>query len=139
MVVTEKATDYLNFSHSNHSQYTHELRQLTKSLSAKNSQQDEHNMEEEGPPLMQIVQISQDEIKEYRRQLEWLDNPAYQPDNHKDACKALGIVNPDMSRIDGLSGNMTFAFYQPVAIQRSSFGLAQLSWQIPAHNIVTRN
>jgi hypothetical protein len=76
---------------------------------------------------MQILQISQDEIKGYRRQWEWLDNPAYQPNNHKDACKAIGIVNPDMPRIGGLSGNMTFAFYQPVAIQRSSFGLARLS------------
>lgn len=47
---------------------------------------------------------------------QWIDNPAYQPQNHDEACKNLGISNPEQPRIDGLFQTLKFDMHQPTAI-----------------------
>ncbi|GES66031.1 putative DNA repair helicase rad5,16 [Aspergillus terreus] len=51
----------------------------------------------------------------------WLDNLDLQRENHDEACKALGIQNPDIPKLLAMRINTALRFWQPVAI----YALAQ--------------
>ncbi|GES66026.1 putative DNA repair helicase rad5,16 [Aspergillus terreus] len=51
----------------------------------------------------------------------WLDNLDLQRENHDEACKALGIQNPDIPKLSAMRINTALRFWQPVAI----YALAQ--------------
>ena len=63
-----------------------------------------------------IQDITEEVIERYREQTQWVDNPAYQPQNHDEACKKLGIANPSQPRIEGLLLSLSFDRHQPTAI-----------------------
>ncbi|GES66029.1 putative DNA repair helicase rad5,16 [Aspergillus terreus] len=51
----------------------------------------------------------------------WLDNLDLQRENYDEACKALGIQNPDIPKLPAMRINTALRFWQPVAI----YALAQ--------------
>jgi SNF2 family DNA or RNA helicase len=69
-----------------------------------------------GPPLTSVRDITQDEIKKYREQTKWINNPDFQPQDHEEACRVLGIANPDVPRMEGLFGHITLDIHQPTRI-----------------------
>jgi SNF2 family DNA or RNA helicase len=95
--------------------FTHELLDLTRAL-------DDADVEEDTvdgsqiPPLTRYREITQAERDAYREQAQWLDNKEYQRDNHLEACRNLGIEDPERPRIEGLYPARTLEFYQPTAI-----------------------
>ena len=71
-----------------------------------------------GLPLTDIKTMTPEEIATYRECHQWLDNPAYQPQDHEQACKELNIQNPDRPRIEGFFPSVHLKFFQPVAVHR---------------------
>lgn len=67
-------------------------------------------------PLTPILQITAEQIAAFREHTQCMDNPAYQPQNHEEACRELGIPNPEQPRMDGLLDNLKFEYHQPTAI-----------------------
>lgn len=70
----------------------------------------------DGLTLSQIKDITAEEIKQYQERNKWIDNPAYQPQNHDQACQNLGIPNPQQPRIEGLLPSINLEMHQPTAI-----------------------
>jgi SNF2 family DNA or RNA helicase len=66
-----------------------------------------------GPPLTSVRDITQDEIKKYRKQTKSINNPDFQPQEDEEACRVLGIARPDVPRMDGFVGNITLDIHQP--------------------------
>jgi SNF2 family DNA or RNA helicase len=69
-----------------------------------------------GPPLTSVRDITQDEIKKYREQTKWINNPDFQPQDHEEACHVLGIANPDVPRMEGFFGHIMLDIHQPTGI-----------------------
>jgi len=46
----------------------------------------------------------------------WIDNKAYQPQNHAEACKNLGIENPEQPHMQGFLPSIILDRHQPTAI-----------------------
>jgi SNF2 family DNA or RNA helicase len=92
------------------------MKALNRQLSDPEVARQEGATELEGPPLTSIKHITRSEVADYRERTKWINNPAYQPQNHIEACKILGIANPDQPRMEGLLGNLKFDFHQPTGI-----------------------
>lgn len=100
----------------NFPQYTHDLATLNIELSDSGLKKANNSASLDGPPLTSVKHITTQEIEAYREQTAWLNNPVYQPQNHEEACRELGIPNPDDPRMEGLNGNLKFGMHQPTAI-----------------------
>ena len=96
--------------HTNRPQYTHDMRSLNQELSGEG---DDSN---DGLPLTPIKDITPEEIELYHERNKWIDNPAYQPQNHLQACQNLDIPNPQHPKIEGLRASKEFDLNQPTAI-----------------------
>lgn len=88
---------------------------LNYDLSEQELKREDRALEPEGPPLTSIKHITREEMNGYRERTKWINNPAYQPQDHLAACRNLGIANPDMPRIDGLLGNLHSTFTNRLA------------------------
>ncbi|KAF2030155.1 hypothetical protein EK21DRAFT_89216 [Setomelanomma holmii] len=89
---------------------------LNQSLSTGKDTSADDASELDGPPLTSLKLITKKEVDEYHERNKWVDNPAYQPQNHEEACDGLGIANPDQPRMNGLLGTLTFDAHQPTGI-----------------------
>jgi SNF2 family DNA or RNA helicase len=89
-------------------------REIEADDAARNSTDDEGDVL--GLPLTMIHDITQEEIDSYTKMNVWIDNKAYQPQNHAEACKNLGIENPEQPHIQGFLPSIVLDRHQPTAI-----------------------
>src|SRR5436190_19849208 len=66
------------------------------------------------PSLLMIP--TQEAVDKFHEQQKELDNIRYQRENHLEACKELGIPNPDVPRIPGMRPSIKLMGWQPVAV-----------------------
>jgi hypothetical protein len=93
------------------------LRQLNKKLSNQIDDREQDISEDTVPPPTNYQAITAEEMAEYRKQTEWLNNSLYQRQDHEEACRFLGIEEPDHPRIEGMRLSFELEFYQPTAIK----------------------
>ncbi|KAF3033933.1 hypothetical protein E8E11_001491, partial [Didymella keratinophila] len=98
--------------------YTHDLRSLNRELEADDAARTSTDDEEDplGLLLTTIYDITQEEIDRYTEMNVWVDNKAYQPQNHAKVCKNLGIENPEQPHMQGFLLSITLDRHQPTAI-----------------------
>ncbi|KAI4675893.1 uncharacterized protein J4E84_009868 [Alternaria hordeiaustralica] len=101
-------------------QYSHDMIESINgtTLSTLNQELNEGNDNTEigGPPLTKLRTITAEEIQAYREQTKWTDNPAYQRQNHEEACDRLGIPNPEKPRMEGFMKHIFLDAHQPTGI-----------------------
>ncbi|KAJ4326067.1 hypothetical protein N0V94_000229 [Neodidymelliopsis sp. IMI 364377] len=91
-----------------------DIQSITLDLADRSSQAGE--AVEAAVQAIQLHDITEEEIRKYNSMNEWIDNPAYQPQNHIEACKNLGIANPDIPHMEGLLRSIVLDRHQPTAI-----------------------
>ncbi|OAL72224.1 hypothetical protein A7D00_3222 [Trichophyton violaceum] len=64
-----------------------------------------------------LCEPTNEDLQQYREQEKWIDNKDLQRQGHPEACKALGIPNPDIPRLPGMLVSAKFEFWQPLAIK----------------------
>ncbi|EFE36072.1 uncharacterized protein ARB_05009 [Trichophyton benhamiae CBS 112371] len=64
-----------------------------------------------------LCEPTSEDLQRYREQEKWIDNKDLQRQGHPEACKALGIPNPDIPRLPGMLVSAKFEFWQPLAIK----------------------
>ncbi|EZF35706.1 hypothetical protein H109_04009 [Trichophyton interdigitale MR816] len=64
-----------------------------------------------------LCEPTKEDLQRYREQEKWIDNKDLQRQGHPEACRALGIPNPDIPRLPGMLVSAKFEFWQPLAIK----------------------
>lgn len=55
-------------------------------------------------------------VAAFDKQQGWFNNREYQRENHLEACRLLGIENPDVPKLKGMRAGIKLYFWQPVAM-----------------------
>ena len=64
--------------------------------------------------MVEFNPLTEATIRSSKDMERWFDNQAYQREDHVAACKLLGIRNPNMLRMPGMSKAKTLKWFQPV-------------------------
>ncbi|KAJ4335815.1 hypothetical protein N0V95_008792 [Ascochyta clinopodiicola] len=67
-------------------------------------------------PGSKLHEITLKEIQIYKEHVQWLHSTDYERDNHDEACKALGIPNPEIPRLDNMRPTAQLRHHQPTGI-----------------------